>query len=55
MLSSSSLLLIRGQKMFIRLYALAQQNGEQSLMDFCADILQIDEKHAMNGHIDWNA
>lgn len=39
--------------MFIRLYNLAKSEGDKHLLDFCIDILEVFEKHNMNGHIDW--
>lgn len=42
-----------GKKMFIRLYELAKSEKNESLMKFCADILETYEKHNVNGHIIW--
>jgi 5-methylcytosine-specific restriction endonuclease McrA len=42
-----------GKKMFIRLYELAKKEKNKELQNFCTDILQIYEKHNMNGHIIW--
>ena len=42
-----------GKKMFIRLYALAQKSGDNSIIDFCRDILEVYERHDINGHIEW--
>lgn len=40
--------------MFIRLYELAKQEGDEVMMKFCKDVLITYEKHNMNGHIEWN-
>jgi len=42
-----------GKKMFIRLYELAKKEKNQTLQDFCAQILQTYEDHDINGHIEW--
>ena len=42
-----------GKKMFIRLYELAKKEQDNTLQDFCTDILQTYEKHGINGHIEW--
>lgn len=42
-----------GKKMFIRLYALAKNENDMELKRFCSDILEIYEKHNINGHIIW--
>ncbi len=42
-----------GKKMFIRLYNLAKKKKNQTLQDFCTDILQTYEDHDINGHIEW--
>jgi predicted restriction endonuclease len=42
-----------GKKMFIRLYELAKSENNTQLINFCADILAVYEKHNMNGHIVW--
>ena len=42
-----------GKKMFIRLYELAKNEGNDELKKFCADILETYEKHNINGHIIW--
>ncbi|NPV87258.1 MAG: HNH endonuclease [Anaerolineae bacterium] len=42
-----------GKRMFIRLYELAKVQQDESLMKFCAEILEVFEKHDMNGHIVW--
>ncbi len=42
-----------GKKMFIRLYQLAKAEKNPALQDFCTDILQVYQKHGINGHIEW--
>ncbi|MYB58499.1 MAG: HNH endonuclease [Gemmatimonadetes bacterium] len=42
-----------GKKMFMRLYELTKEQGEEELYNFCADILRIYEKHGINSHIRW--
>jgi hypothetical protein len=42
-----------GKKMFIRLYELAKSQGDEDLMKFCAEILEVFEKNGVNGHIEW--
>ncbi len=42
-----------GKKMFIRLYELAQEEDDEKIRAFCADILKTYEKHNINGHIEW--
>ena len=42
-----------GKKMFIRLYELAKQTNDSKITSFCADILEVFEKHGINGHIEW--
>ena len=42
-----------GKKMFIRLYELANAEGNEQLTDFCTDILKTYEQHDINGHIEW--
>ena len=43
-----------GKRMFIRLYEVAKQEGNDELMRFCQDILETYERHGINGHIEWN-
>ncbi len=43
-----------GKKMFIRLYELAKSIGDSKIRAFCEDILNIYDKHNINGHIEWN-
>lgn len=42
-----------GKKMFIRLYELAKNEGNQELLKFCIDVLETYEKHKINSHIVW--
>ena len=42
-----------GKKMFIRLYELAKKENDERLLNFCKDILDVFEKHGINGHIEW--
>ena len=42
-----------GKKMFIRLYELAKSSGDESLVKFCTEILEVFEKNGMNGHVIW--
>jgi len=41
------------KKMFIRLYELTKAKDEKELEKFCKDILEVFEKHDINGHIEW--
>lgn len=43
-----------GKKMFIRLYDLAKASGDEKLVKFFSEILEVFEKNDMNGHIVWN-
>lgn len=42
-----------GKKMFVRLYDLARKKSNNELKSFCAEILEVYEKHNINGHIEW--
>ncbi len=42
-----------GKKMFIRLYELASELGDEQTKLFCEEILQVFEKHGVNDHIEW--
>ena len=42
-----------GKKMYIRLYELAKSEKNEELIKFCEDILNVYEKHDINGHIVW--
>jgi 5-methylcytosine-specific restriction endonuclease McrA len=43
-----------GKRMFIHLYELARTKGDNELMEFCAEILEVFEKNGINGHIEWH-
>lgn len=42
-----------GKKMMIRLYDLAEAQGDEELKAFCRDVLLVYEKYDINGHIEW--
>lgn len=42
-----------GKKMFIRLYELAKATNDQTMVNFCKEVLKIFDKHGVNGHILW--
>ncbi len=42
-----------GKRMFINLYALAKANGDNELMKFIEDIIEVYDEHQINGHIVW--
>jgi 5-methylcytosine-specific restriction endonuclease McrA len=42
-----------GKRMFIRLYELAKSLEDEKMMRFCEEILEVFEKHNINGHIEW--
>jgi hypothetical protein len=42
-----------GKKLFIRLYELAKSEGNTELQNFTAELLEVFEKHQINGHIKW--
>ena len=42
-----------GKKMFIRLYEIAKTSDDMHLLEFCKDVLEVYEKHNVNGHIQW--
>ena len=42
-----------GKKMFIRLYDLAKISGDDKLLKFCSEVLEVYEKNGINGHIVW--
>lgn len=42
-----------GKKMFIRLYELAIMQDDEQLAAFIRDVLEVYEKHQINGHIVW--
>ena len=41
------------KKMFIRLYELTKSEGNNDLLKFCEEILDVFEKNGVNGHIEW--
>lgn len=42
-----------GKRMFIHLYELAKKQKDKALEKFCLDILNLYDKHNINGHIQW--
>lgn len=42
-----------GKKMFIRMLETAEKEGNSDIASFAKDILEVYEKHNMNGHIVW--
>ncbi len=42
-----------GKKMFIRLYELAKKEGNNEIVEFCTNVLEVYEKMNINGHIEW--
>jgi HNH endonuclease len=42
-----------GKKMFIRLYELAKSHDDLPIQQFCIEILDVFDKHKINGHIEW--
>jgi 5-methylcytosine-specific restriction endonuclease McrA len=42
-----------GKKMFIRMYEAAKKENIGKILDFCRDILEVYEKHNVNGHVKW--
>lgn len=42
-----------GKRLFIRLYELAKKQGNNQLLKFCTEILEVFEKNGVNGHIEW--
>lgn len=43
-----------GKKIFINLYNLAKSEGDNELLGFCSEILEVFEKFDINGHIEWH-
>lgn len=43
-----------GKRMFIRLYESAESIDDEGMMAFCRDILDVYDKHDINGHIEWD-
>jgi hypothetical protein len=41
------------KKMFIRLYELAQKQEDASVQNFCVEVLEVFERHDVDGHIVW--
>ena len=42
-----------GKKMFIRIYELAKVTNDQTMANFCKEVLKTFDKHNVNGHIPW--
>lgn len=42
-----------GKRMFMRLHDLAKKNGDDTLQNFCRNVLEVYDKHGINGHIRW--
>jgi len=42
-----------GKKMFIHLYELAKNVGDNETIEFCKNILSVYEAHHINDHIEW--
>lgn len=42
-----------GKKMFLRMLESAKESNQQELVDFLEDVLEVYEKHNINGHIVW--
>jgi predicted restriction endonuclease len=42
-----------GKRMFIRLYESAKSIGDDEMMAFCREILEVYDKYNVNGHIEW--
>ncbi len=42
-----------GKRLFMRMYDLAKHEDNHAMMEFCAEVLSVFDKHAMNGHIRW--
>lgn len=42
-----------GKKMFIRLYEASKATGDDEIMNFCTQVLEVFEKNDINGHIIW--
>ena len=42
-----------GKKMFIRLYELARNQEDTPLQKFCTEVLEVFERHEVDGHIVW--
>ncbi|WP_238699219.1 HNH endonuclease signature motif containing protein [Helicobacter sp. MIT 05-5294] len=42
-----------GKKMFLRMLESTKESNQQELIDFLEDVLEVYEKHNINGHIVW--
>ena len=42
-----------GKKRMIRLYGLAKREGNQEMIVFCREVLEVYDKHNINSHIEW--
>ncbi|MEY4935417.1 MAG: hypothetical protein RIS64_1776 [Bacteroidota bacterium] len=42
-----------GKKMFLSLQAVAKSQDDLNLQQFCIEILDVFDKHKINGHIEW--
>lgn len=42
-----------GKKMFLRMLESAKESNQQELVEFLEDVLEVYEKHNINGHIVW--
>ena len=41
------------KEMFVHLHAISKKEGNQELLDFCTEILEVYERHGINSHIEW--
>jgi len=44
-----------GKQFFINLLKLARANGDETLIAFLVDVLELYDYHGVNSHIDWDA
>lgn len=42
-----------GKRFFISLYDTARKVNDKSTFDFCREVLEVYEKHRINGHVKW--
>ena len=42
-----------GKRMFINLLRVAKKSNDQTLIDFCNDVIKVYDQHDINGHIKW--
>ena len=42
-----------GKRLFLRMYEVAKKEGNEELLAFCHEVLEIYEKHGINGHFPW--